>query len=179
MLVTLRSAWAAPPVVHDVTWEQVRELFHAQAQLTFQPNVDPKIKPLDLPLICFAAFKGSYKRTDLRSGLSAIALDYDDTPQEDFASVLERARRGATHGIAHTTWKHGEDGRPTGTVRARIVLELAGEIDLVTWHTLWPMVALDCYAARGLDTQCKNPERCYYLPACNPRAAWPCWIESW
>lgn len=178
MLITLRSAWAAPPVVHDVTWEQVRELFHANAALTYQPNVDHRLKPLDLPLICFAAFSGSYKRTDLRSGLSAICLDYDDTPQADFARVLQLAKEQNDHGLAHTTWKHGLG--PMGTVRARLVLPLGpGEtVPLELWDSLWGMAA-GAYFAPGLDTTCKNPERCYYLPGSNPYAPWPCWVESW
>jgi hypothetical protein len=178
MLITLRSAWGAPPVVHDVTWEQVRELFHANAALIFQPHVDRKLKPLHLPLICFAAFEGSYKRTDLRSGLSAICLDYDDTPAQEFTRVLQLARSVNEHGIAHTTWKHGTVGFIGQTVRARLVLPFGGTVDEQLWGALWSAAA-SVYDAPGLDTTCKNPERCYYLPGTNPNAPWPCWIESW
>ncbi len=178
MLITLRSAWAAPPVVHDVTWEQVRSLFHANAQLTYHPNVDGKSKPLDLPLICFAVFEGSYKRTDLRSGLAAIALDYDDTPQDEFARVLELAKEQNEHGLVHTTWKHGMG--PIGTVRARLILPFdSGELELQYWDAVWYATTHSGYQAEGLDEQCKNPERCYYIPGSNPHAPWPCWVESW
>ncbi len=176
MLITWRSSWGAEPLVRDVTWEQVRETFHAHAALQFTPNQDRKYKPLDLPLICFAAFEGSYKRTDLRSGLHAIALDYDDTPQEQFARACENARANEPHGMVYTTWKHGQG--PIGTVRARIVLPFADELDLINWDLIWGTIA-DRYMAGGLDTACKNPERCYYVPATNPEAPWSCWIESW
>ncbi len=179
MLITLRSAWAAPPVVHDVTWEQVRELFHANAALTYAPNADHKLKPLDLPLICFAAFEGSYKRTDLRSGLHALALDYDDTPAGHFERVLARFRQNEQRGLAHTTWKHGTcNPSLQPTVRARIIIPFADELELTNWDLIWANSA-DLYYADGLDEQCKNPERCYYLPATNPNAPWPCWVESW
>lgn len=176
----MRSALFGQPVVHDVSWEQVRELFHANAALKYVPNADPKQKPADLPLICFAAFENSFKRTDLRSGLSAICLDYDDTPQADFARVLATARAQAPHGIAHTTWKHGCSGFVGSTVRARLVIPFDGgePIPLEIWDTLWAGAA-QLFGAQGLDRQCCNPERCYYLPATNPNAPWPCWIESW
>ena len=181
MRITWRRAWSAEPERNDVSWEQIVSVLQANSALTYTPNPDPKLKPLDLPLIAFGHFYGGYKREQLDpAGLSAIALDYDDTPAEEFQRVLLKAQSEGP-GFAHTTWLHGIKGAQ-GNVRARLILPLDPQSDtpvsVAEWPFSWETIA-GLYNAPGLDHSCKNPERCYFVPATNPSSPWPCWTEVW
>jgi hypothetical protein len=193
MRITWRRSWSAEPERHDVPWEQLVSVLQANSQLTYAPNPDPKYKPLDLPLISFGHF---YTRADVPdkygrpsswhrdcldpAGLSAIALDYDGTPVAEFQRVLFRAKSEGP-GFAHTTWMHGVKGA-SGEVRARIILpyelEAGRLITVAEWSFIWETIA-NLYNAPGLDRSCRNPERCYFIPATNPASPWPCWTEVW
>lgn len=198
MRITWRSSWSAEPERHDIAAGALIALLQANSRLTYAPNPDPKYKPLDLPLISFGHF---YTRADVPdkygrpsswarecldpAGLSCIALDYDDTPSDEFQRVLHKAKE-ESHGFAHTTWMHGVKGATDGsTVRARIIMPLAnnddgsdGLVSVADWPMIWEMVA-NMYNAPGLDRSCRNPERCYFVPATNPASPWPCWTEVW
>lgn len=193
MRITWRRSWSAEPERNDVSWDQLVNVLQANSQVQYAPNPDPKYKPLDLPLISFGHF---YTRPDVPdkygnpsswarecldpAGLSAMALDYDGTPADEFAGVLARAK-GAGPGFAHTTWLHGVKGSP-GSVRARIILPFTadgqGLVTVTEWPIVWQAVT-GLYNATGLDTSCRNPERCYFVPATNPQSPWPCWTEVW
>lgn len=190
MRITWRRSWSAEPERHDVPWGQLVSVLQANSQLQYAPNPDPKYKPLDLPLISFGHFYTRPDRPDKYgrpmswhhdcldpAGLSAVALDYDDTPADEFARVIAKAKEMGGPGFAHTTWLHGVKGQ---NVRARIIMPLAeGQLfELAWWDSFWSITA-NTLEAPGLDRSCKNPERCYFVPATNPQSPWPCWTEAW
>jgi hypothetical protein len=192
MRITWRRSWSAEPERNDVSWDQLVNVLQANSRVQYTPNPDPKYKPLDLPLISFGHFyvldgvvdrQGRLTRWDHRNldpaGLSGLALDYDDAPADEFARALELAKARSAHGIAHTTWLHGTPKNKAG-VRARMLLPFP-EGELVpsgVWSSVWEHAARQYYAT-GLDTSCSNPERCFFVPATNPQATWPCWFEAW
>lgn len=228
MYCTIRRSFSSEPELLDLTWFELVNLYKGWADVPMQ-GPTPTEKPADLPLIVFGAMsetdaKGrGCRRGNLHpAGLWCMAYDFDDADPDTFASILTAAKR-MSHGLVHTTWKHGLT-RPPGTwateagpVRARIILpayqpgtapaarssaredELGpGYIQPSRWETLWWTVAgclgaavssdlnlypaIDTYLAApgsGLDVQCRNIERLYYLPARNVRAPFACHLESW
>ncbi len=164
----------------------------------------PKEKPADLPLIAF----GHFDRLDARGqqfgrvslnpeGLWCIALDFDDAHPDVVAGILHNAKEISRVGLVHTTWKHGLTVGPTGTgtdgrsVRARIVMPCVDPdwrsgspyVGLEAWDALWSQVVHVLGADRpgsGLDMQCRNPERCWYLPCKNVDAPeWASHLQVW
>ena len=203
MRVSIRENFSSPPSVYDWNWGQICDYYKGWSGVTLQ-SATPAEKPQDLPLICFGAFdrtddKGvGCRRGNLNpEGLYCIALDFDDATPEVFTSILEQAKRMSERGLVHTTWKHGLDrvANPNimGTIRARIVLPCDHSdrpVPVAGWERFWWMVTKAIGASlgtsdtvavgSGLDTQCRNPERLYYLPCRNPAApSWAMHLEIW
>lgn len=114
-------------------------------------------------------------------GLWLAVLDFDDVPAEGFDAAV-RVARAAGNGIAHTTWQHGTTPgarNGDGTVRGRIIIPLAAPCPLAQWPTLWSALAAG-FANVGapVDQQCKNANRCYWVPVQNPQGP-PVWFEAW
>ncbi len=166
----------------------------------------PTEKPSDLWLISFCAFdqndsKGppGCRRGNMNpEGLHAIALDFDDADPGVFARVLGKAKEMSPQGLVHTTWKHGlapanrVHTQDVTRVRARIVMPIIANngtrnipvsIPADHWRPYWDAVCKAVGAnepGSGLDTQCHNPERLWYLPCTNLDApAWAPHLEVW
>ncbi len=140
-------------------------------------------------------------------GLWCIALDFDDAHPDVFARILHEAKGMSRVGLVHTTWKHGlTRGLPASAaserahdpwvagvtpVRARIIMPCVDPdwrsgnpyVAVSAWDTLWTQVVRALGADRpgsGLDTQCRNPERCWYLPCRNVDAPeWASHLQVW
>ncbi len=138
-------------------------------------------------------------------GLWCIALDFDDAHPDVFARILDEARHISRVGLVHTTWKHGLT-HPRSTlalgarwsetgdvmpVRARIIMPCVDPewrtgspyVPVSAWDAFWSQVVHALGADRpgsGLDTQCRNPERCWYLPCRNVDAPeWASHLQVW
>lgn len=204
MRTTIRRGLMADPEILDLTWFELVALYKAWAAVPMR-GPRPSEKPADLPLIAFGAFdqldhkgRGCREGNLNPEGLWCVAYDFDDADPNVFARILAEAKRITSHGLVHTTWKHGL----TADARARIVMPCVepghGERDLhvppMQWENVWWACAHAIGAATsqqpipsgceavpgsGLDTACRNANRLYYLPARNADAPFDCWIESW
>lgn len=180
MRITLRQGFAAAPQVLEQTWAEVVSLFGAAVSAHGAWTSKEQV-----PLVAFGAFdvpdaKGlGFRETCLNpEGLWALALDYDDTPWEAGLQLIERAKALSPQGgLWHTTWQHGLTGNEV--VRMRIVLPLgrsgvACSVPAEAWPGVWETLS-GALSAPGLDTQCKNVGRCWYLPSSGIPSQPPLW----
>lgn len=196
--ITLRRTFGALPEVIRCTWgpasdgthPTIVQLYETYLGLPLKSPTRPDEKPPELPLIAFGAFdqldrKGAGCRgSNLNpEGVHALALDYDSIETGQAQDVLRRAKVFSDTGLAHSTWNHGI--KPG--VRMRVVLLLPSPVSAHSWEVFWS--AANQALGNLADTQCKNIDRFWYLPAINVQApAWACdmktgsprvWFESW
>lgn len=176
MIISYRPTFASAPEVSPIEWP---ELVRVLTDLA----VVPRETKQDVPLIAFGHFSPDFKETSLQPpGLYAIAFDFDGIPDDAFARALTVATNMTQHVFAHTTWRHASpaDGWQPGATYGRIVLPLTKPVEQAHFPGLWRIMA-DAFAGVGaqVDEQCKNVGRCYYVPATNPKAIQPTWVQSW
>lgn len=185
MKISIRRGFSAAPDVVTCEWPELVSWFEAGAKTAYA-------RKEDVPLVLFGATESHRRGVGLTEeitsgweagdqnaeGLWCAAFDFDDVQPEGFAAALEHAKTlGA--GFAHTTWQHGI---VPGVVRARIVLQCAEPIPLDRWPGLWAYLAQSFSRFAAVDAQCKNANRCWYVPSRNPSSALQAdgaWFEAW
>ena len=191
MRISLRQGFGAAPQVLEQSWADVLGLY--QVAVNAHGRYASKEQ---VPLVAFGEYSVDDGHRDkfgnptgpgfreaclTQEGLWCIGLDYDDTPWQEGLRVIELAKQLSPQGgLWHTTWQHGLTGNEV--VRMRIVLPLgrggvACSVPAEQWPTVWEAIA-GALAAPGLDTQCKNVGRCWYLPSSgipNQPPLWGAW----
>jgi hypothetical protein len=86
----------------------------------------------------------------------ALVLDYDDGTA--IASAL--GVWGASRGLLHTTWSHGDE-KP----RFRVVVLLSRPVTVAEYAAVWVWAAARATSAgHEIDQTCKDPSRLWFLP---------------
>lgn len=191
--ISLRYVFGAEPEVTQCTWPEIAGFLVASAG-TVYPHKEAV--PLWLPgataqhttasPLAYApgalGWTTGWESSDQDpEGLWLGVFDFDDTPADAFEAAIN-AVKSQGPGLAHTTWQHGTTPgalRGDGTARGRIIFPLASPCPLEIWPTFWAGMAAG-FSAIGAppDGQCKNANRCYWVPCQNPKGP-KTWIEVW
>lgn len=178
MRISLRDPHFSKSARHIVCdWGQLVDFYLAEAKTIRGTTKE------DQPGIAFHHTQGGWHDAEVDPvGFWAIALDFDDTPDDAFRRAVEACQGVSNDGLAHTTWSHGTG--PEGTTRGRIVLPFDEPVEPHQWSNVWSgFERLMASVGATIDPSCKSLSRFYYLPSINRAALAPfdqtVWMTVW
>lgn len=167
MIISTRGHYDDTSTRVDVTWDQLVEWLKSCA------GSEAKEKE-QIRLFSFADFDGKKSLTDVTS-ISGALLDLDSISEEQARHTLAWAHR--YQGFAYTSHGHGVKNGYRMRIGIRIDRDVTPQLWVAFWERLQATIATE--SGTFIDSKCKDPSRCYYVPCTNPAAPSPCWFDAW